>query len=190
TEEESTEPDHEQQFEQEALVGILVHQCLERYVQAADQKSYLSELSRLHGYWKLKLRHLNLSDGELEALVLSMEATVKRTVGNDKISWLFDSQLTDSQCELPLSRKHEGYLSNRVVDRTFLDSDGVRWVIDYKTGKPNVDEAEAEFIEKQKALHKDQLRDYKRLFEELESSEIRTALLFTSIPKLVELQVD
>jgi hypothetical protein len=73
-----------------------------------------------------------------------------------------------------------------IIDRTFIDQEGVRWIIDYKTGAPK-DGNETEFVERQSILHAPQLIQYKELFGKLESRQIRTALLFTSIPKLVEI---
>ena len=71
----------------------------------------------------------------------------------------------------------------------FVDSDDVRWIIDYKTGTPTADQTEASFIEAQSQLHTHQLLRYRKLFEAMEQRPIKTALFFTSLPKLVELNL-
>ena len=39
----------------------------------------------------------------------------------------------DADCELSVSGLINGRLSNVIIDRTFRDRDGQRWIVDYKT---------------------------------------------------------
>ena len=38
-----------------------------------------------------------------------------------------------TRCELPITGLIGGKLYETVIDRTFVDENGVRWIIDYKT---------------------------------------------------------
>ena len=85
----------------------------------------------------------------------------------------------------PITSISLGKIHEHIIDRTLVDNHGVRWIIDYKTGIP-VNEEEADFIIKQKVAHESQLYRYRSLFAELENRKTKTAILFTSIQKLIE----
>ena len=95
----------------------------------------------------------------------------------------------EAQSELALSRMEAGELKGYVIDRTFLDSEtGLRWVIDYKTSAPLLDEPIDSFIAREQAHYRDQLRIYAELLGELTvvkpHQAIKTALYFPSIKVL------
>ena len=79
-----------------------------------------------------------------------------------------------------------GYVQTHVVDRTFIDKEGVRWIIDYKSSEPPPHQTMEDFIGEQIELYSGQLNRYRRLFSDEENRGVKTALLFTSIQKLVE----
>ena len=103
------------------------------------------------------------------------------------MQWVFDDSTENSRSEFSISTNQNGVIRTYVIDRTFVDKNGTRWIIDYKTGA-TVNENEADFIRTQSRLHRGQLCYYKNLFSKLESKKTRIALLFTAIPKLVEIQ--
>ncbi len=175
-------------FELESLKGVLIHQCLEHYTESNDKEQFLQSIVSMHSYWQLKLRSLNLSTEKTTAVIQSIEKNVLETVGHTDLAWLFNNSLQDSSCELSLSRAGKGYLNNRIVDRSFVDSDDVRWIIDYKSSEPGENVPVEEFIEEQKKKYQDQLDDYEAMFQAMESRPIKKALLLTAIPQLVELR--
>lgn len=184
---EEPEADQESRFELESIVGTLVHRCFELYVASSDRAEFLQNLSNMESYWRLKLRHLNLEEHALGEVIDSIKSAIRSTVENDALQWVFDANLEDSQCELALTRKAGNYLENRIVDRTFIDGDGIRWIIDYKTSTPSENNTIENFIAEQKEKYGPQLENYREMFEQLESRPIKTALLLTAIPELVEL---
>ncbi len=69
----------------------------------------------------------------------------------------------------------DGRLVNAVVDRTFVDADGVRWVVDYKSGYHAGSDLEG-FLAQERERYQEQLDGYRRLFEQLEDRPVKTAL--------------
>ncbi len=49
--------------------------------------------------------------------------------------WILDSSHRDASCELALTGLAAGRLRSVVIDRCFVDADGTRWVIDYKSSR-------------------------------------------------------
>ena len=70
-----------------------------------------------------------------------------------------------------------GELVNAVIDRTFIDADGVRWIIDYKSGQHQGADLEA-FLQQEAERYAGQLQTYQQLFAQMEDRPIKTALYF------------
>jgi ATP-dependent exoDNAse (exonuclease V) beta subunit len=64
-----------------------------------------------------------------------------------------------------------------VIDRTFVDEHGVRWIIDYKTGSHEGGNLET-FLDNEKKRYQEQLERYARLLVQRDSRPIRLALYF------------
>ena len=172
-----------------SILGTLVHQVFETYVNVTDKTSFRERLAQLESHWRLAIRHLDLSAAAESEAIAFIHTSVERTLNESSLSWVFDDQHRDSQCELELSRFQSGYLKNFVIDRTFIDGDGVRWIIDYKTSTPKASQPIEEFIADQSETYRAQLENYRSLFISMEPNPIRAGLLLTAIPALVELEL-
>ena len=73
----------------------------------------------------------------------------------------------------------DGRLVNAIIDRTFVDADGVRWIIDYKSGYHAGADLET-FLTQEAERYAEQLNRYKRLFEQMEDRVVKTALYLPS----------
>jgi ATP-dependent exoDNAse (exonuclease V) beta subunit len=73
------------------------------------------------------------------------------------------------------------------IDRTFLDEAGVRWIVDYKTSSPAVDEPSEHFISAELDRYHNQLQLYATLSGQLEPGRaLRTALYFPRFDGWIE----
>ncbi|MCH8136892.1 MAG: PD-(D/E)XK nuclease family protein [Proteobacteria bacterium] len=166
-----------------ALAGTLIHRQLESCVQYGTA---MPEGSGLRNYWRLQLRSGIADSKELEATLDFIEGSVERSLAAES-AWIFDAGLRDSEAELGLSSYENKRLRNYLLDRCFIDAEGTRWIIDYKSATADANQSERGFIDAQVQLHSAQLNQYKKLFAALESRPTKTALYLTSIAKLVEL---
>jgi hypothetical protein len=64
-----------------------------------------------------------------------------------------------------------------VIDRTFVDEGGVRWIIDYKTSQSPGEDLE-NFLEAEKERYREQLERYARLMALRDNRPIRLGLYF------------
>ena len=70
------------------------------------------------------------------------------------------------------------------IDRTFIDQDNVRWIVDYKTTDTRAEDID-HFVEQQIAeRHKAQLEKYGSLMSEIDAREIKLAVYFPMLAKL------
>lgn len=185
--EESNEEPRDRRFELESRQGTLIHACLESYVLASDQAAFAKRLPSMKNYWRAQLSQLDLSDEAMSRALAFIEDSVRNTISQPELAWIFDRGARDSHCEFPLTRKHQGSLSNFVIDRTFIDQEETRWIIDYKSAMPGGTQSPEEFIAEQKQEHREQLQGYASLFRQIENRPVKTALLLTALPMLVEL---
>ena len=89
-----------------------------------------------------------------------------------------------AHAEYPITGLFEDQLVNVVVDRIFLDSDGQRWLIDYKTAQPQPAMSQDIFITQELSRYRGQLAKYRTLAQQLFDEPVAVAIYFTSIPHL------
>ena len=70
-----------------------------------------------------------------------------------------------------------GVVVRVVVDRTFVDEDSVRWVVDYKTGRHEGGDLER-FLDREQEHYRPQLERYGALVGALGAEPVRLALYF------------
>ena len=70
-----------------------------------------------------------------------------------------------------------------MIDRSFVDEQGVRWIVDYKTGEHLGDDVDA-FIEREHERYRAQLENYARIVRVIDDRPIRLALYFPLFPAL------
>ncbi|NVK21054.1 MAG: UvrD-helicase domain-containing protein [Kangiellaceae bacterium] len=109
---------------------------------------------------------------------------LKNVLTDPKAQWILQPH-QDARCELALTGQLDGNFKTFVIDRTFVDSDGKRWIIDYKAGSHLGDDIET-FVASEVERYSPQLANYKALMESIDSRPIKTALYFPMLSKFVE----
>ena len=71
----------------------------------------------------------------------------------------------------------DGELVDRVIDRTFVDENGVRWIVDYKTGTHEGGDVEA-FLDREQERYRAQLEQYAALMRMLDNRPVKLGLYF------------
>ncbi|MEO6186572.1 MAG: 3'-5' exonuclease, partial [Steroidobacteraceae bacterium] len=94
-----------------------------------------------------------------------------------RVQWLLDVRHREAHSELRLSGIIAGELRNVVIDRSFVDADGTRWIIDYKTSRHAGGGLE-EFLQSEMLRYAPQLELYLQLACALGPEPVRAALYF------------
>jgi ATP-dependent exoDNAse (exonuclease V) beta subunit len=86
-----------------------------------------------------------------------------------------------AESELALSCEMEdGSLENIVIDRTFVDKKGIRWIVDYKTGWHSGSGLN-EYLDSEEQRYKLKLNHYAKVVSSLHSEPIKLGLYFPLI---------
>jgi ATP-dependent exoDNAse (exonuclease V) beta subunit len=170
-----------------AKIGELIHLGLK---QLTEKGLAWLQTSPSLPIWERELRQLCSDEQQLqEAQTLVMEH-LHRCVAAPEAEWLFKTIHTEDECELALTDFSSGYRRDFIIDRTFVDQHGERWIIDYKSASPRAGQTLATFCEEQARLYQPQLENYQRLLVEMlmnPSQPVRLALFFTALPHLHQL---
>ena len=71
----------------------------------------------------------------------------------------------------------ENKLTNAILDRTFIDKEGVHWIIDYKTSRHEGSNLDA-FLDHEQERYQEQWGKYGLLMKQLGEENIKLGLYF------------
>ncbi|UHQ55582.1 MULTISPECIES: UvrD-helicase domain-containing protein [unclassified Microbulbifer] len=165
--------------------GTVAHETLATIAETGPGQWGDNRIEAQRPLWDLRLRQLGLHGNGLATAREKVELAIRNALGCTQGRWLLDHNHRDAASELEI---HSGgrQLRRHIVDRTFIDTDGIRWIVDYKTAEPLDGQDEAEFIAAQVERYRGQLENYRRLFFERGERDIRCALYFPLLRRLAE----
>jgi hypothetical protein len=103
--------------------------------------------------------------------------------------WILAPGYREDLREHALSGYGRGEFSRVVLDRSFIDDAGVRWVIDYKTSQ-HLGGGLEPFLDREVDRYRNQLERYGRLARRLGPQPIRLGLYFPLMPAWREWSLD
>lgn len=154
------------QVHRSAMLGTVVHEYLAYLSEntARQQQQHIQELR--HGMVQRFSLEGYTADADHLAQICSdmLGQTLQSKVGR----WILAPH-PQGAAELEVCGMYADQAVLGVVDRTFIDSDTQeRWIIDYKTAEPEVDEELKSFCQRQSDAYASQLERYRGLFQQLE----------------------
>jgi ATP-dependent helicase/nuclease subunit A len=96
---------------------------------------------------------------------------------DERARWILKRRTRDDFREYALSGRWQGDVVRVVFDRSFVDEDGVRWVIDYKTSQ-HAGGSLDEFLDREVDRYRPQLHRYAQLARKLGPERVRVGLYF------------
>lgn len=114
---------------------------------------------------------------EVEAAAARVRLAIENTLGSARGRWIFDPAHGDPASERHYTALLGGVLREAVLDRSFVDAGGVRWIVDFKTGEHLGGSVEA-FMDSEVERYRPQLERYARILGELEDRPIALGLYF------------
>ncbi len=174
-------------------VGTVVHGLLERIAHdglAAWSASGLGQ-SQEQDRIRRRLRAEGVPVEQLDDAVAEVTRAVVNTLEDDDGRWILDDARENAHSEWRLTSYEKAgggeiVVSNASIDRSFLDESGRRWIVDYKTDRPQEGQDAETFLDERFTHHRPQLEDYARMVAasgtDPDGTEIRIALYFPLLP--------
>ena len=172
-------------------IGTVIHDQLQsladmqQVVQGLDEQTHRTIARR-------QLRNLGLNESRLESATDKVLRALRNTLDDERGRWILRAHsqartewaLTVPSSDWPASTADRSTLGARqapvqqvIIDRTFVDEHGVRWIVDYKTGDHEGADSQA-FLDTEQARYADQLNRYADIISRIDDRPVRVGLYF------------
>jgi ATP-dependent helicase/nuclease subunit A len=159
------------------LIGTVVHRQLEYLSHRGVFSSADVDLSRLSIISRQMLRHQGLPVELLDQAQDRVHASLQGMLEDERGQWILSTEHSEIHSEYAISSVFDGKVYNMVIDRTFIDQKGERWIIDYKTGSHTGGGLD-EFLDREQERYRLQLEKYAEAISQREDRKIHLALYF------------
>ncbi len=156
------------------VTGVVAHRLLQHLATRGDPEAGFDPLRERA---RILLRREGLEGKPLEEALTLVATAIGNTLSSERGRWILDRNHREARCELPLTVLLDGRPRRLVVDRTFIDEEGRRWIIDYKTGRHEGGDPEA-FLDREQERYRAQLEAYAAAFRLLEPERPLRAALY------------
>jgi len=176
----------------EIAFGLLVHEILYELSLnlPTDNQQFVNDSASV---WRTRLkrrtRHLAMPDTDLDQLTTRIQKQVRGFLEDPDGQWVLSPDHLESHSEAPFTGFYKELLVNVVIDRTFLDETGTRWIIDYKSSSKPESLTTEVFINQQLAWHRPQMEKYLTLLSAWKPGPYKAAIYFTALSQLQVIKV-
>ncbi|MBI5885856.1 MAG: PD-(D/E)XK nuclease family protein [Deltaproteobacteria bacterium] len=165
--------------------GRAVHQYLCRIANEGAANWTPERVRASEGHITELLRSLGLTGPEAAQRAADGVEIICKALSDERGRWLIGPH-KEAATEFALTAVINGAVEHLVIDRTFVDEAGVRWVVDYKTGGHEGGSL-AEFLKSEKERYRPQLERYAAAIRATgEGREIRRALYYPALGEWME----
>jgi ATP-dependent exoDNAse (exonuclease V) beta subunit len=175
TTEESVRPDFDWAGTIATAVGEAVHLELDRLARLRLPREALAGRSRA---WTRLLRGAGVDEAHLPEALARTQAAIDGFLKSELAGRLLDPAAQDAVGELAVTARIGGSVQSLRIDRSFIDADGTRWIIDWKTSRHEGGDREA-FLDRELERYRAQLGRYADAMRSLEPGRpLRVGLYF------------
>jgi len=160
--------------------GVVAHALLRRIADDGVERWDPARLAAAQPWIRDELEGLGLTGEALDDACAAVIDAVARTLADARGRWLLDARHDGARSEYAVAGLVGGTLVRAVLDRTFVDADGVRWIVDYKTGRHEGGGAD-EFLDREQERYRGQLERHARLLQAMDPRPVRLALYFPAM---------
>jgi len=158
-------------------VGSVVHRTLQLIGREGVARWPLPRIEALASGFRLALARQGVPEAKLDQAVQRVHEALRRTLSDTKGAWLFDPTHSEAKSEYALTLIEHGKPVTSIMDRSFVDANGIRWIIDYKTSTHEGGGLDA-FLDREQERYRGQLERYATVLGKLDSRTVRLGLYF------------
>ncbi len=156
--------------------GLVIHQWLKIIGREGIVKWDTRRVSLSGHAIRRELLRAGVGPEAVDDAVLRVMAALEKALTDPRGRWILWDHM-DGACEYALTGLVDGSVISVVIDRTFVDESGIRWIIDYKSGTHTGGSAD-EFLDREKIRYQDRMVQYARLMAAREERPVRLGLYF------------
>ena len=157
-------------------VGVVVHAMLQRIGEEGLAKWNEERVRYLRPMLGSALANEGVAPSDLPDAVGRAEKALLAAISEERGRWILQPR-AGAQNEFALTGFFGSNLNSFVIDRTFV-ADGVRWIVDYKTGLREGGDREA-FLDNEVERYREKMERYAEIFRRFDSTvPVRLALYY------------
>ena len=141
--------------------GVVVHRFIQRIAREGLEQWPTLRVVECKAEISSALASLGVPPGELIAVTARVCDAISATLDDEVGRWTLAAH-SEARSELALSAVLDSRTVHVVIDRTFVDSDGTRWIVDYKTSAHEGAGVQA-FLDNETERYRAQLALYARV---------------------------
>lgn len=169
---------------QSSILGTVIHHCLRKI---ADEKLNSEQLITQYPYWHKLLKQAGYI--EIDAGLKLVNLAISSTLEDERGQWIL-AKHREASSEFAISTTVNNQLEHYMIDRTFIDETGSRWIIDYKISQPLDQKNVAEFLIQEQTKYEKQLKNYAKALLALDpTTPIKLALYFPLFKGWIEIKL-
>jgi ATP-dependent exoDNAse (exonuclease V) beta subunit len=157
-------------------IGTVVHRFLQVIAEEGVEVWASGRVAASREILARDLRILGVPEAQLAAALQRVTEALLSALEDSRARWILSPHV-EAHTEWRLSGVLDGKVMDIAIDRTFVDADGVRWIVDYKTGIHEGANLES-FLDNERIRYREQLERYAALMSRIDSRPIRLALYF------------
>jgi ATP-dependent helicase/nuclease subunit A len=155
-------------------IGVLVHAELQDFVSSRPRADDITARRPDYARW---LADCGVPAERLGEAVDRVQAALVGVLNDPRAAWILFEPHREARSELALTGVWQGEMLTGVLDRSFVDSDNVRWIVDFKTSTHSGAGLD-EFLDREVARYAPQLARYALLARGLGPEPVRAGLYF------------
>ena len=168
-------------------VGTVVHRYLQ-WIAGTDAGTWTARrLDAALPRIRAELTLLGVAPAALEEAAAQVRTALEGMLEDERGRWILAAH-AESASELRVTVVENGTLEHAVLDRTFVDTAGTRWIIDYKTSRHEGGDTAA-FLDEEVARYRPQLDRYAAALASIDTRPIRLGLYFPVAAELSRVEL-
>lgn len=168
-------------------IGIVIHEILQRLAHLGNGWWQTMQKFEQENYTQRQLMRVGMPPEEMASAIHSVIQAIHNTLQDPRGQWILKNH-REAKAELALTALIDNELKSMIIDRTFIDEKGYRWIIDYKTAIHKEEEKE-EFLNCQKQHYLAQMNQYgEAMRAKNREEEIWLGLYFPAFPTFISWQ--
>jgi ATP-dependent helicase/nuclease subunit A len=156
--------------------GTVIHQWLKMICESGIEQWTPDRIKSQGQAICNDLARSGISPESISDFAVFVVSSLVKTITHDRGIWVLSKHLEDA-CEYALTGWIDGKIVNVVLDRTFIDENGARWIIDYKSGVHRGGSPE-DFLDQEEQRYRGRMEIYARLMAAREKRPVRLGIYF------------
>lgn len=159
-------------------IGSIVHRWLQRIAEDGVKNWSVARIQFLRDTFGYQLVACGMDSNQdnINAATERIMTALTHAVSDRRGQWLLGPQ-QDARNELRMTAIIDGEPADLVIDRTFRDTNGQRWVVDYKTSSHEGADVEG-FLDREQERYRFQLDRYAALIRLIDGQPVKRGLYF------------